>query len=123
MSQFYIPVIPLDKGSVLLKTPFLSTTINRNNIKKSLFLTLSSMCPLRILIIRKFCYVLFITAVTYSTMYMYILYATIPGPRVVTDAEFHIATEPNGCIEFLSIFLPKYQKKFTFKNLIRFVSL
>lgn len=69
------------------------------------------MCPLRILIIRKFCYVLFITAVTYSTMYMYILYATIPGPRVVRDAEFHIATEPNGCIEFHSIFLPKYQKK------------
>lgn len=64
-----------------------------------------------------------ISAVTYSTMYMYILYATIPGPRVVRDAEFHIATEPNGCIEFHSIFLPKYQKKFTLKNLIRFVSL
>lgn len=56
-------------------------------------------------------------------MYMYILYATIPGPRVVTDAEFHIATEPNGYIELLSIFLPKYQKMFTFKNLKRFVSL
>lgn len=69
------------------------------------------MCPLRILIFRKFCYVLFITAVTYSTMYMYILYATIPGPRVVTDAGFHIATEPNGYIEFLSIFYQNTKKK------------
>lgn len=121
--EFLIPVIPLDKGSVILKTPFLSTAINRNNKKKTLFLTLSSMCPLQIFIIRKCCYVLFTTAITYSTMYMYILYATIPGPRVVTDAEFHIATEPNGCIEFLSIFYQNIKKKFTFKNLIRFVSL
>lgn len=69
------------------------------------------MCPLQIFIIRKCCYVLFTTAITYSTMYMYILYATIPGPRVVTDAEFHIATEPNGYIEFLSIFFTKISKK------------
>lgn len=117
MSQFYIPVIPLDKGSVLLKTPFLSTTINRNNIKKTLFLTLSSMCPLRILIFRKFCYVLFITDVTFITMYMYILYATIPGPRVVTDAEFHIATEPSGCIEFLSIFYQNIKKSLPSRTL------
>lgn len=64
-----------------------------------------------------------ISAVTYSTMYMYILYATIPGPRVVTDAEFHIATEPNGYIEFLSIVYQNIKKRFTFKNLKRFVSL
>lgn len=75
------------------------------------------MCPLRILIIRKFCYVLFITAVTYSTMYMYTLYATILGPRVVTDAELHIATEPNGCIEFLSIFYQNIEKSLPSKTL------
>lgn len=122
--EFLIPVIPLDKGSVLLKTPFLSTTINRNNNKKNFIPHVIQHVPPPNLNYSEIllCTFHYCCNLQYN-VHVHIIHVTIPGPRVVTDAEFHIATEPNGCIEFHSIFLPKYRKKFTFKNLIRFVSL
>lgn len=118
MEFFLIPVIPLDKGSVLLKTPFLSTTINRNNINKKFIPHVIQHVPSPDLNFSEIllCTFHYCCNLQYN-VHVHIIHATIPGPRVVTDAEFHIATEPNGCIEFLSFFYQNIEKSLPSKTL------